>query len=175
MKILFSLFALVMITGSCNSTKETVSNSKEQEPVVASKPAKEMPFTKSDVVKDNYNKPTVIYKALSRGSFEYIQVSESEVLVSSDRNLKEMDTYKCGKEDWNEISKLLKAIDIEAFQKLKAPTDKRLYDGAAHTTLSIIRGDLYFTTPSFDEGHPPKDIEDLVNKVLSIKENAIKQ
>ncbi|WP_339753726.1 hypothetical protein [uncultured Winogradskyella sp.] len=175
MKILFSLFALIMVTESCNSTKEVVSNSKESEPVVASKPSKEMPIKKSDIVKDNYNKTTVIYKAMSRGTFEYIQISELEVLISSDRNLIEMNAYKYEKKDWDDLSRLIKEIDVEAFQKLKAPTDKRLFDGAAHTTLSLIKGDLAFITPSFDDGHPPKVIEELVNKVLSIKESAIKQ
>ena len=175
MKILISLIALIMLTASCNCTKEVVSDSKEPETsaeVIASKPSRDQSMTKSDVVKDNYNKTIIMYKALSRSTFEYVEVSEKEVRLSSDRNLKNIDTYSCKSTDWDELEKLLKAISPENLDKLKAPTDKRLYDGAAHATLSILLGDVVMITPSFDHGHPPKVIEALVNKVLSIKENS---
>ena len=136
---------------------------------LASKPSK------SDVVKDNYNRTLITYRAQSRGMFEFVQISESEVKISSDRNLKNIKSYDWEPKDWDALSKMIKDIDDEKFQKLKAPTDKRLYDGAAHATLSIIRGDVEIISPSFDHGAPPKEIEDLVNKVLSIRDKASKQ
>jgi hypothetical protein len=86
-----------------------------------------------------------------------------------------MNTYVCKSEDWEALESLLKAIDVENLNRLKAPTDKRLYDGAPHATLSVIKGDVEMMTPTFDHGTPPKEIEALVNKVLSIKVNASKQ
>ncbi len=131
--------------------------------------------SRSDVVKENYKKILVTYQVQSRGMYEYIQISESDVKISSDRNLKNIKSYNCEAKDWEAIERMMKSIDEEEFQKLKAPTDKRLYDGAAHATLSIIRGDVEWMTPSFDHGAPPKEIEALVNKVLSVKENVSKQ
>jgi hypothetical protein len=171
MRILFSLFTLVMVTQSCNPTKEATSNSQESESVVSSRPSKEAVAS----TKNYYNKTAVTYQASSRSYFNYILVSENEVQVSSDRALMEIGSYTIKENDWLELNRLLKAIDLETFQKLKAPTDERLLDGAAHTTLSLIKGDVVYITPSFDEGHPPEKIDELVNKVLSIKENAIKQ
>ncbi|MFP4844441.1 hypothetical protein [Winogradskyella sp. PE311] len=173
MKFLFSLITLIMLTESCNTPKEVVENSKETE-AIASKPSREISTTKSDIVKDNYTKTIITYKALSRGTYEYIEVSEAEVRVSSDRNLKNIDTYTCRSSDWLELEKLLKNIDTGSLDKLKAPTDKRLFDGAAHATLSILMGDVIMMTPSFDHGYPPEEIKALVNKVLSIKENSAK-
>jgi hypothetical protein len=172
MKIIFSLFALMMVTESCNSTKEATSNSQESESVVASRPSKE---TVESNDKNYHDKTAVTYKATSRGYFTYVQVSENEIQVSSDRALMKIDSYTIKENDWLEVNKLIKAINLETFQKLEAPTDKRLFDGAPHTTLSLIKGDVVYITPTFDEGHPPAEIEKLVNKVLSIKENAIKQ
>ena len=67
------------------------------------------------------------------------------------------------------------AVDLQTLNKLKAPTEKRLHDGAAHATLAFRQGDMEVMSPTFDHGHPPKEIEALVNKVLSIKENVLKQ
>ena len=95
-----------------------------------------------------------------------------EWFVQTSQYFRYIDTYSCKPTDWDELEKLLKSISPENLGKLKAPTDKRLYDGAAHATLSILLGDVVMITPSFDHGHPPKEIEALVNKVLSIKENS---
>jgi len=175
MKFLFSLLAIVVFTESCNSSKEIVSNSNESEQVEASKPSSENSTSKNDIIKDIYDKTIITYKALSRGTFEYVQVSKSKVITTTDRNLKIMDPHTCEAKDWDEISKLLKAVDVEHLDQLKAPTGKRLFDGAAHATLSITKGDVEIMTPSFDHGFPPKEIEALVNKVLSIKEKVSKQ
>jgi len=70
---------------------------------------------------------------------------------------------------------LLNAINIKSLPELEAPTNKRLFDGAAHTTVTLIQNKIEVTSSSFDEGHPPKDIEALVNKILSIKEMMLKQ
>ena len=176
MKFLFSLFALVILTGSGNSKKEPISNVDETEQAaIASKPSREQSNPKSDAVKDNYQKILVIYQATSRGYFEYISVSQSEIALTNDRSLKTMNSYPCKPNDWSMLKKLIDDADVENLDSLKAPTDKRLYDGAPHATLSIIKGDVEMMTPTFDHGAPPEKIKTLVNKVLSMAENATKQ
>lgn len=172
MKFLFSLFAVVLLTESCNSSKEVVSKSKEVVTEAQSKSS--IVKDKNDIVQDNYN-DAVTYKAQSRGSFVFIQISGTELLFSEDASLQNVRTYTCEEKDVKEIERLLKAVDRETFQKLEAPTGKRLYDGAAHATLAIRQGDVEIITPTFDHGHPPQEIEALVNKVLSIKESVVKQ
>ncbi len=129
---------------------------------------------KSDIVKGNYNN-AITYQSSTRGSFEFINISESNILISTDRSLKTKKQYNCEEKDWEALNKMIEAVDLETFQKLKAPTDKRLFDGAAHATLAIQFGDVEYMTPTFDHGNAPKEIEALVNKVLSIKENVVKQ
>ena len=129
---------------------------------------------KSDALK-NKDEITMTYRALSRGFFEYIQISQSEVIISKDRNLIDVDIYNCDENDWNSLIVLLKDVNLEIFQDLIAPTGKRLYDAAPYATLDIKHGNKNIQTPSFDHGFPPKAIYALVNKVLSIKEYAVKQ
>ena len=124
----------------------------------------------------NYEDNTAIkYQALSRNSFEYILISKSHILISKDRNLLEIDTYPIEAKDWEAIHTLIEAIDAESIHNLTPPSTKHQYDGAAHATLAIIMGDVEYMTPTFDHGNPPAEIETLVNKVLSIKENTVKQ
>ncbi|WP_422106458.1 META domain-containing protein [Winogradskyella sp.] len=123
----------------------------------------------------NGDSTLITYRVQSRDIFEYIQISKSTITTSNDRYLKAMESYTCQPEDWESLNELLQDIDIEHLDKLKAPTDKRLFDGAPHATLSVIRGDVETMSPSFDHGTPPDAIKALVNKVLSIRENLTKQ
>jgi hypothetical protein len=175
MKFLLSIFTLAILTGSCNSKKEAVSTSDEAEQMVASKPGRETSNSKSDIVQDNYKKFMVIYETSTRGAFKHIGISKSEITISKDRNLKEIDTFECKPKDWKELNELLSNSLVENLDLLEAPTQKRLHDGAPHATLSVVKGDVVMMTPTFDHGYPPKEIETLVNKVLSMAENATKQ
>lgn len=131
--------------------------------------------SKSDVVQDNYKKFAVIYETSTRGSFEHIEISKNEIKISNDRSLKNIEAYACNPQDWKALNELLSNSVVENLDLLKAPTDKRLYDGAAHATLSVIKGDVVMMTPTFDHGAPPKEIESIVNKILSMTEIATKQ
>lgn len=134
------------------------------------------PIIMGNKAANGFNDKTYInYKVSSRNSFEYILLSQTEMQLSTDKYLKKIDSLPMAEKDWATLINLLDSIDTQNLDKLKAPTDKRLYDGAAHATLSVIKGDVEMMTPSFDHGNPPKEIEALVNKVLSIKENATKQ
>jgi len=129
---------------------------------------------KSDIAKDNYN-TAITYQSSTKGLFEFINISRANISFSTDRSLKTIDKYNCEEKDWEELNTLIEAVDMETFQKLKAPTDKRFTDAVAQAKLVIQLGDAEYMTPPFDHGNPPKEIEALVNKVLSLKENTVKK
>ena len=130
--------------------------------------------TKSDAVRGNYG-TSVKYVTQSRGTYNYVSISKSTIALSKDQSLHSFTNYTCPEKDWKELNMFIEAVNLEMVQKLEAPTDKRSSNGAAAATLSIQIGDILYITPTFDDGAPPKEIEDVVNKVLSIKENAIKK
>ncbi|WP_179021325.1 META domain-containing protein [Winogradskyella forsetii] len=129
---------------------------------------------KSSVV--NYRDNTAVkYQSISRGAFDFIMLSKTKLSISKDNSLKTIAKYQIEAEDWQAVNALIEAIDVESIQNLTPPSKKHQYDGAPLATLAIIIGDVEYMTPAFDHGNPPEAIEALVNKVLSIKENTLKQ
>ena len=55
----------------------------------------------------------------------------------------------------------LNKIDLENLPNLKAPTEKRFYDGAAIANLNIIYKGKKYQTSNFDHGFPPMEIKRL--------------
>jgi hypothetical protein len=161
MKILISLLAVVLFTKECDKKNTTTIIEKEA-------------ITET-VSKTNQEDVMITYQAFSRASFEKISITKQSVIITYDKNLKDLKTYKCPEKEWNELIALLNAIDTKSLPDLKAPTDKRLFDGAAHASLILLQNENEITCGTFDHGFPPKDIEALVNKVLSIKEMMLKQ
>ena len=131
--------------------------------------------SKNSITEDNYKKFVVTYETSTRGSFKHIEVSKTQIKISKERSLKNSSTYACNAQDWKMLKDMLSNSVVENLDLLTAPTDKRLHDGAPHATLSVIKGDVEMMTPTFDHGNPPKEIESIVNKILSMAEIATKQ
>ncbi len=112
---------------------------------------------------------TFEYSALSRGFYNRVVITHLTISVQKDRN-SEAVTKTCKKDDWSKLMNLLNTIDLKGISKLQAPTQARLYDGAAIAQLTITQNNVLFETNSFDHGKPPLEIETLVNKILSLSE-----
>jgi hypothetical protein len=162
MKFLLSLLAFVIVAESCNTKRHSVDNNTET-------------LAMENKNLQNPSDFEIAYRASTRGVFEYILISKDEVMLTEDRNFEKKRFYPTTNEDWKAIDSMVATIDEVKFINLKAPTSKRHYDGAAHATVTIIRGEKELMTPTFDHGHPPKEIEALVNKILTIREKLIKQ
>lgn len=111
------------------------------------------------------------YQALSRGSFFQIKINKDRIEKTIDRNLENSVSEKYSKKDWATITSLLKTIDIDKICDLKAPTEKRLFDGAPHAQLKIVSSTKTFVSNGFDHGYPPQEIQELVNTMLSLAES----
>lgn len=108
------------------------------------------------------------YTANSRGNFYKITIQNQMVSVSRDRKgIQPPVVSKISESDWNEIITDFKAINLDEIPNLKAPTEKRFYDGAMMANLKITYKDKIFETQTFDNGYPPKEIAQLVNKINS--------
>lgn len=109
---------------------------------------------------------TIEYQAMSRGMYLNINVHSDDISITKARK-GEAKTSKLAKADFKEIANLLRDIKVETLPDLKAPTDKRMYDGAAHATLKIINDGQVYETSSFDHGEPPAEIKKLIDKLMS--------
>jgi hypothetical protein len=156
MKILFSLLTILILNKDCNQTKSvdstyTAINSEDM----------------SDVTQED---TTIWYEATTRGFYEKIWVTKDSITITNDRNHITSNNYPTSEEDWDDLVNLIKNVDVTALPDLEAPTSLRHHDGAAFATLAVTQNKIETKSNSFDHEYPPKAIEAVVNKVLSMKE-----
>jgi hypothetical protein len=108
------------------------------------------------------------YTANTRGFYQKIVVKNKMITVSKDRNGNDNPiAKKISDADWNELVSCFKKVKLDSLAKLKAPTEKRLYDGAPIANLKITYKDKTYESISFDHGFPPKEIKKFVTKINS--------
>jgi hypothetical protein len=105
------------------------------------------------------------YSAVSRGLYKKILVQNESVSVTNGRNDEAVKT-KIEASKWNKIVAEFEKVNLESIPDLKAPTEKRFYDGAAIGNLKITSNGKTYETKGFDNGFPPKEIEKLVNLLV---------
>ena len=162
MKAITILATILITCMSCNCHKKAI-----EQAAVAQKESSE-----KELVNPNaQNEIMIEYQANSRGFHQKIIVQNQNIAVSNDRDDKVMPTAtKLSNSDWKEVLTLFNEVKLENLQNLKAPTEKRMYDGAAIASFKIIINDKTYETPSFDHGFPPIEIKKLVDKLVSLTE-----
>ncbi|WP_248724806.1 META domain-containing protein [Seonamhaeicola sp. ML3] len=110
------------------------------------------------------------YNQHSRNSFQVIQINEKSISVQNERN-GSITKMGCTDEQWDKLINLIKTINIETLSSLDAPSQKRLFDGAAIAKLKVTLNGKTYETPSFDHGNPNTAITNLVKEILSIAQN----
>jgi hypothetical protein len=140
MKILSILFLVIFMGNGCNSAKA-----------------------------QNMETAVIEYTANTRGFYQKITVKNQMLMVSKDRDGKDKPVpKKLSDADWKEIVDCFRTIELDSMSKLKAPTEKRFYDGAAIAILKITLKEKEYETSSFDHGFPPKEIKKFVNTITSL-------
>ena len=114
-------------------------------------------------------KNTVIeYVANSRGFYQKITIQNQTISVSKDRSGNKQPTVtKITDANWKELFASFKSVELDRLPSLKAPTEKRFYDGAAIAHLKIIYKDKTYETPAFDHGFPPAEIKKIITQIHS--------
>lgn len=123
----------------------------------------------SNETQNDIAKATLTYTATTRGFFQRIDIANQKATISRDRNGKETpEEFAISTTDWNELIDCFKKLDLEQLSTLKDPTQKRFYDGAAIATLEVTYKGKTYKTTEFDHGFPPKEIEKIVTKIVSL-------
>ncbi|MBP7397226.1 MAG: hypothetical protein KA933_09715 [Flavobacterium sp.] len=127
-----------------------------------------MSSCKSQKIND-FSTSSITYTAQSRGVYLSVWVENQKVWVIKGRNEKPYEVVLTAQE-MKELESIFSAMNLEKVPSLKAPTAKRLYDGAAIANLAISDGGKAYISKSFDHGFPPKDIEKIVTLLVSYSE-----
>jgi hypothetical protein len=158
MKTVSLLVSILFICMSCNCQKKAVAQSSIVE---------EQNDTKTMVQQDM----RIEYEANTRGFYQKIIIQNQTISVSKDRKgLDKPVETKILNADWKQIISFFNEVQLEELPNLKAPTEKRFYDGAAIAGLKITHNDKTYETSSFDHGFPPAEIKKLVDKIVSFTE-----
>ncbi len=159
MKTLFSLLAIVMLNTDCDQNKSD---------------ANKTAINSENSTKQMQDNIKISYETTTRGFYEKFWIDKDSLTITNDRDHVEKTSYSTPEKEWNELLDILKKVDVSALPNLEAPTSLRHHDGARFATLMVKHKGIESESESFDHGNPPKSIEALVNKVLSIKEMTIK-
>lgn len=107
----------------------------------------------------------VEYKAYSRGFFQTITVENQMVFVAKSRDEKPV-VFQLSNTNWKSLQSMVQELDEALIPSWKAPTEKRLFDGAAIANIKITKQRKIVESQSFDHGYPPAELEKIVNKML---------
>jgi hypothetical protein len=142
MRIVSLLSALLFVLGSCNSQKNVVGNSIEMKDI------------------------EIQYEANTRGFYNKLVLKNATISSTNDREGKENPiVQKISDADWIALNDEINKVDFDNLSNLKAPTEKRFYDGAAIANLKIIYNGKTYQTSDFDHGFPPMQIKRIVEIV----------
>jgi hypothetical protein len=142
MRILSFLSALLFVLVSCNSQKNGVGTSIEMKDI------------------------EIQYEANTRGFYNKLVLKNATISSTNDRDGKENPIVQNVSEvDWNALIQELNKVDLENLSNLKAPTEKRFYDGAAIANLKINYKGKIYQSSDFDHGFPPMQIKRVVEIV----------
>ena len=129
--------------------------------------ADNLSVTKKLILAQEKETPLAIYDSHTRGYHYTFTVYETYATVIKEYQGKAKKVV-VKEEDIAELKKIISGMSLDQIGTYEAPTKKRHYDGAPHTTVSVYRKGEKFSSQTFDGGFPPKALEVLVNKVLSL-------
>ena len=142
MRIVSLLSVVLFVLGSCNSQKNAIGTSIEMKDI------------------------EIQYEANTRGFYNKLVLKNATISSTNDREGKENPiVQKISDADWNALKDEINKLDLENLTNLKAPTEKRFYDGAAIANLKIIYNGKTYQTSDFDHGFPPMEIKRVVEIV----------
>jgi hypothetical protein len=126
-------------------------------------------FSNISFAQKNIQNVQIEYVASTRGFYQKIVILNQTIAISNDRNDEKMpEATKIGLKDWKILIAEYNKMKLINLAKLKAPTEKRLYDGAPIANLSISNKGKTYESQAFDHGFPPLKIKKFVDKITSL-------
>jgi hypothetical protein len=96
--------------------------------------------------------------AFTRDSMKYSRVQAGRPKVAEARVFK--------KSEWEDLIKVAQKINLKEIQELKSPTMKRSFDGAKHSTITIITDSNQSYSHLFDDENPHAKLKALMGAII---------
>jgi hypothetical protein len=112
---------------------------------------------------------TLTYTATTRGRYQKIEVKNDKATIwaSHDKTVAPEVVNLSAAQQQNLVDAFNK-VDLDSLPNLKAPSDKRFYDGAAIGQLTVVYKEKTYESAAFDDGNPPAAIADLVGGMTAL-------
>lgn len=157
MKNLIYISSLTIVLLSCKCPKKGIKSTKETNVI-------------ENGVKES-SIPTILYEANARNFVLKLKVENQILYINKHRDIIGYESQiEISDNDWKEITDLVKKVDLNKVKDLKWPTEMRYYDGAADANVTFISNGIEYPAKGFDHGHPPLEIENLINKIVKLTE-----
>lgn len=114
--------------------------------------------------KESYPVKEITYEAMTRGSSEMIHIKSDVLTYKTHKDSKEV---TLSNKQLKTLYKALKQIKYAEVDKLKAPSKKRLYDGAMAAVVVFKTETDSYQSASFDHDNPPAELKELVELIRS--------
>jgi len=107
------------------------------------------------------------YKSYGRGGSEYILLEKGTVKYV--QNNQDTIARQLRNKHFRMLHAYLQGINLESLSLIEVPSKKHQYDGALATNLIIsdVRPFVY-TSPTFDDDNPPKEIKGIVEYIRDL-------
>jgi len=106
------------------------------------------------------------YKAMTRGYSTEIVLQDNTLKYF--KNTKENRSLTLTEEVKDSLNTLVKKINLNTINQLKAPSNEYQFDGAMYATVAVVLNGKTYTSAGFDDDNPPKELTPLVNYLLTL-------
>tara|TARA_R110000868_G_scaffold376014_1_gene640733 strand:- start:35 stop:430 length:396 start_codon:yes stop_codon:yes gene_type:complete len=115
---------------------------------------------------------SVTYNAESRGVYLNIELKNAIITIVKDRNGENVETKQLDIEDWKKICLMVEKANARKIKSYKSPSENRFSDKASIANLKMEYKDTTYESNIFDHGNPPRQLKELIEKILALSETA---
>jgi hypothetical protein len=164
---LLTLFSVLVLLTSCKCKK--ASSDETTAPMMTNVEASTLPTNIETNTKEQIG-TLLEYSANTRGYHLRIKWDGAQLAFTNQRDSEEFTKITLTNAQSDELKGLIKNLPLDKLASLKAPTEKRQYDGAPHADMRVVVDGKEYNSAGFDHGFPPAEIEKLVKKLVSYTE-----
>jgi hypothetical protein len=113
------------------------------------------------------------FTSLTRGYNKQIIVTKDSVItVATGRGSEEQNKkVKLSSKEWERVVAAVQGITLSEVPDLKSPTEKRMYDGARHSTITISTSTGMAVSHSFDDEMPHEKLQKLMKEITKLEKS----
>ena len=120
----------------------------------------------TDVVK-------IEFTSMTRGFNKQIVITKDSVVTTSagrgsDGQNKRI---KLNSKQWEHLMASMEEVSFSKIPDLKSPTEKRMYDGARHSTITITAADGTAVSHLFDDEMPNQKLQKLMKEISKLEKS----